>query len=140
GGREVDVRVRLMGLRCDDRVLKFAFLGATAAAAGILGLALLGPKTLRPTMAALGLLVLLMALGALLSSRRIWLLISLVNNLALLLFFKYARFAVENLNGLASSLHLPLKLSDPSTLMPFGFEYLLPVVISFFTFQSPSYT
>ena len=32
-------------------------------------------------------IVLLMALGALYSSRRIWLLISVVNNLALLLFF-----------------------------------------------------
>src|SRR6266487_3382754 len=81
-------------------------------------------------------LVLLMALGALYSSRRIWLLISVVNNLALLLFFKYARFIVVNLNTVFSSLHVSVKLSDPSTLMPFGFEYLLPVGISFFTFQS----
>src|SRR2546422_3009070 len=131
---------RLTRLRFDDRVLKFAFVGATSAAAGILGLALAGPKTLRPTMAALGLLVLLMALGALLSSRRIWLLISLVNNLALLLFFKYARFVAENLNAVLSGLHVPLKLSDPSALMPLGFEYLLPAGISFFTFQSLSYT
>jgi len=118
----------------------FAFLGSALAAFAILCVALLGPKTLRPTMAALSVLVLLMALGALLSSRRIWLLISLVNNLALLLFFKYARFVVENLNTLFAWVHLPLKLSDPSTLMPFGFEYLLPVGISFFTFQSLSYT
>jgi hypothetical protein len=68
------------------------------------------------------------------------LLISIVNNLALLLFFKYARFVVENLNAVFSSLHVSVKLSDPSTLMPFGFEYLLPVGISFFTFQSLSYT
>src|SRR5436190_2069301 len=67
-------------------------------------------------------------------------LISLVNNLALLLFFKYARFVTENLNAVLGWLHLPAKLSDPSTLMPFGFEYLLPVGISFFTFQSLSYT
>ena len=85
-------------------------------------------------------LLLLMALGALFSSRKIWLLISLVNNLALLLFFKYARFVVENLNAVFSWLHVSVKLSDPSTLMPFGFEYLLPVGISFFTFQSLSYT
>src|SRR5947207_6413403 len=140
GGQKVDVRARLTRLRFDDRVLKFAFIGATSAAAGILGLALAGPKTLRPTMGALGVLVLLMALGALLSSRRIWLLISLVNNLALLLFFKYARFVVENLNAVFSGLHVAVKLSAPSTLMPFGFEYLLPVGISFFTFQSLSYT
>src|SRR5947207_9242349 len=91
-------------------------------------------------MAAFSLIVLLMALGALYSSRKIWLLISVVNNLALLLFFKYARFIVENLNAAFSSLHAQVKLSDPSTLMPFGFEYLLPVGISFFTFQSLSYT
>ena len=45
--------------------------------------------------------MLLMALGALWSSRKIWLLISVFNNLALLLFFKYAGFLVENLNALA---------------------------------------
>src|SRR2546427_2810948 len=140
GGQTVDMLARLTRLRFDDRVLKFAFVGGTSAAAGILGLALAGPKTLQSTMAALGVLVLLMALGALLSSRRVWLLISLVNNLALLLFFKYARFAVENLNGAFAWVHLPGKLPDPSTLMPFGFEYLLPVGISFFTFQSLSYT
>src|SRR5207247_2566096 len=94
----------------------------------------------RPTMAALGLLVFLMALGALWSSRRIWLWISLVNNLALLLFFKYARFVVENLNDVFSWRHLALRLPDPAALMPFGFQYLLPVGISFFTFQSLSYT
>ncbi|MBI4664092.1 MAG: MBOAT family protein [Verrucomicrobia bacterium] len=139
-GRKVDVLARLTRLEFDDRVLKTAFVGAGLATLGSLGLALAGPHTLRPTMAALGLLVLLMALGALWSSRRIWLLISLVNNLALLLFFKYARFVVENLNGVLGWLQVPLKLSDPATLMPFGFEYLLPVGISFFTFQSLSYT
>ena len=139
-GQQVDVLARLTRLRFGDRVLKFAFVGASLATLGILGLAVAGPKTLRPTMLAFSVLVFLMALGALLSSRRIWLLISLVNNLALLLFFKYARFVVENLNGVFASLHLSVKLSDPSTLMPFGFEYLLPVGISFFTFQSLSYT
>jgi len=91
-------------------------------------------------MSALGSLVFLMALGALFSSRPIWLLISLVNNLALLLFFKYARFVIENVNGAFAWAHLSVKLPDPSTFMPFGFEYLLPVGISFFTFQSLSYT
>ena len=139
-GQKVDVMGRLTRLQFDDRVLKFAFVGAASAAAGIAGMALVGPKTLRPTMAALGVLVLLMALGALFSSRRIWLLISLVNNLALLLFFKYARFVVENLNEVLAGMGVGLRLSDPSALMPFGFEYLLPVGISFFTFQSLSYT
>src|SRR5262245_56684526 len=139
-GKRLDVLAQLTRLRFDDRVLKVAFIGAASLTTVSLGTALAGPKTLRPTMAALSLLVFLMALGALFSSRRIWLLISLVNNLALLLFFKYARFVVENLNSVFAWLHLPVKFSDPSTLMPFGFEYLLPVGISFFTFQSLSYT
>jgi alginate O-acetyltransferase complex protein AlgI len=139
-GRAVDVKARLMRLEFGDRVLKFAFLGSILAALAILLLAGVGPKTLRPAMAGLGVLVLLMGLGALYSSRKTWLLISLVNNLALLLFFKYARFAIENLNTVLSWVHLPLKLADPSTLMPLGFQYLLPVGISFFTFQSLSYT
>jgi len=140
GSQGVNVAARLTRLQFGDRVLKAAFIGSAAAALALLLLAAAGPKTLRPTLAAFSVLVLLMALGALYSSRRIWLLISLVNNLALLVFFKYARFAVENLNAVASWLHLPLKLADPSTVMPFGFEYLLPVGISFFTFQSLSYT
>src|SRR5262249_20581815 len=98
-GKGVDVLARLTRLHFEDRVLKFAFIGAASLTTCSLGMALVGPKTLRPTMVALSVLVFLMALGALLSSRRIWLLISLVNNLALLLFFKYARFVVENLNA-----------------------------------------
>jgi alginate O-acetyltransferase complex protein AlgI len=139
-GGAVNVKGRLTQLDFGDRVLKFAFLGSIFATQTILFLAIVGPKTLRPTMAGLGVLVFLMGLGSLYSSRKIWLLISLVNNLALLLFFKYARFVIENLNEVFSWIHLPLKLSDPSTLMPLGFQYLLPVGISFFTFQSLSYT
>ena len=139
-GQKVDVLARLTRMRFDDSVLKLAFVISSSATLGSLAMALFGPPTLRPTMAAFSLIVLLMALGALYSSRKIWLLISVVNNLALLLFFKYARFIVENLNAIFASVHAPVKLSDPSTLMPFGFEYLLPVGISFFTFQSLSYT
>jgi D-alanyl-lipoteichoic acid acyltransferase DltB (MBOAT superfamily) len=139
-GQKVDVVGRLTRLRFDDRVLKRAFIGALGAGLGIVALALGGPRTLRPAMAGLGLIVLLMGLGSLYSSRRIWLAISLVNNLALLLFFKYARFMVENANALFIWLHVPLQLWQPSALMPFGFRYLLPVGISFFTFQSLSYT
>jgi D-alanyl-lipoteichoic acid acyltransferase DltB (MBOAT superfamily) len=139
-GQKVDVPGRLTRLRFDDPVLKRAFLGSVAAGLGIIALAVAGPRTLRPAMAGLGLIVLLMGLGSLYSSRRIWLAISLVNNLALLLFFKYARFVVENANVLLAWLHLPLTLWEPSALMPFGFRYLLPVGISFYTFQSLSYT
>ena len=139
-GRKVDVFARLKHLHFDDRVLKIAFLASVLTGLSLLDLAVAGPKTLRPTMALLSLIFLLMALGALWSSRRIWLLISLVNNLALLLFFKYARFVIENLNAVLGGLHTAVKLPDPSILMPFGFAYVLPVGISFFTFQSLSYT
>ncbi|MCW3052252.1 MAG: Membrane-bound O-acyltransferase family protein, partial [Chthonomonadales bacterium] len=123
-----------------DRVLRTTFGVAISLTLGLIGGMLLGPATLRPTCAIFALLVLLMAVGAWFANRRIWLLISLVNNLALLLFFKYARFVIENLNALlhtaGGSFHLP----DPSALMPYHFPYVLPVGISFFTFQSMSYT
>jgi alginate O-acetyltransferase complex protein AlgI len=123
-----------------DSVLKAAFVLSGALALGLVGVAVAGPATLRPTCLTLAVLVSLMAVGAGLGSRRIWLLISLVNNLALLLFFKYARFVVENLNQVLGGAGLSLRLADPSTLMPYGFTYVLPVGISFFTFQSMSYT
>ena len=131
-------RLSLPGL--NDKLLKTAFLCAVVNAAAILAGVLWGPATLRPTLLGAEVLLLLMALGALLGSRKIWLLVSLVNNLALLLFFKYAGFVVANLNTLFARWHLPMTLADPATLMPFGFAYLLPVGISFFTFQSLSYT
>src|SRR5579862_2208947 len=81
-----------------DPALKAALVGSTMLALALIGGALVGPASLRPTLAGFSVLVLLMALGALLANRRIWLLISLVNNLALLLFFKYARFLIENFN------------------------------------------
>jgi D-alanyl-lipoteichoic acid acyltransferase DltB (MBOAT superfamily) len=139
-GTPVDWQKRLFRWDFGDRLLKGAFVGAAVGTLALIVGAWLGPATLRPTLIAFSVLVFLMALGALLSSRRIWLLISLVNNLALLLFFKYAGFAVENLNALFKQWHWGLKLADPASLMPFGFEYLLPVGISFFTFQSLSYT
>jgi alginate O-acetyltransferase complex protein AlgI len=120
-----------------DRTLRAAFLVSIALALLLIAGAAVGPVTLRPTCVVFAVLVSLMALGARLGSRRIWLFVSLVNNLALLLFFKYARFVIENLNHISGgALHLP----DPSTLMPYGFTYVLPVGISFFTFQSMSYT
>lgn len=69
------------------------------------------------------------------SRRRLWLWLSIINNLSLLFFFKYAGFFISNLNAL-----LGLGLPPPENLMPFGLEYLLPVGISFYTFQSMSYT
>lgn len=136
----VAILPRLTRLEFGDRVMKYAFLGASVLTLGCVGVGVFGPLTLRPTMSLFGVLCFLMALGALLSSRRIWLLISLVNNLALLIFFKYAGFFVENLNALLGWAHWSLRFPDPATLMPFNFPYILPVGISFFTFQSLSYT
>src|SRR4051794_5947729 len=60
-----------------DPVLKLAFVTSIGLGAVVLGLAIFGPKTLRPAMGLLGVLVLLMAAGSVYRSRKIWLLISL---------------------------------------------------------------
>jgi D-alanyl-lipoteichoic acid acyltransferase DltB (MBOAT superfamily) len=60
-----------------------------------------------------------------------WLFFSLLSNLGLLAFYKYAGFVTENLNALlthVSSWTIPAP------------DVLLPVGISFYTFQSMSYT
>ncbi|HEY2585616.1 MAG TPA: MBOAT family O-acyltransferase [Tepidisphaeraceae bacterium] len=123
-----------------DGVLRTAFALSATLSLALFATAAFGPPSLRPTLLVFGGLVLLMAAGARLASRRLWLVISIVNNLALLLFFKYARFVVENLNAVLGWSHAGLRFPDPSTLMPHGWEYVLPVGISFFTFQSMSYT
>jgi len=64
--------------------------------------------------------------------RKLWLALSVINNLALLGFFKYGAFVAENLNHLFSSLGLAYSLPDPGVLLPVG--------ISFYVFQSLSYT
>ncbi|MBI4325275.1 MAG: MBOAT family protein [Chloroflexi bacterium] len=131
---------RLAGCRFNHAVLKSACFVSALAALTCLGLAWRGPATLRPMMAGLVVIFLLMASGALLSSRRTWLVVSLINNLSLLLFFKYANFFAQNLNEALAGLHSSFRLPEASALMPFGFEYMLPVGISFFIFQSMSYT
>ncbi len=64
--------------------------------------------------------------------RKIWLSISIVNNLCLLSFFKYAGFITDNLNALLSSLNVPYVLPAPGIFLPVG--------LSFYIFQSMSYT
>jgi len=64
--------------------------------------------------------------------RKMWLSISIINNLALLGFFKYGGFVTDNLNLLLSSLKIPYALASPGILLPVG--------ISFYIFQSMSYT
>jgi D-alanyl-lipoteichoic acid acyltransferase DltB (MBOAT superfamily) len=138
--KNFDRRERLTRLLFDDPVMKIAFVVTAVGTLVSLGMALAGPPTLRPTMAMASLILLLMAVGAFFCSRRTWLAVSIVNNLAILAFFKYARFFIENINAALAACHLSARLPDPATLMPFGAAYLLPVGISFFTFQSLSYT
>lgn len=64
--------------------------------------------------------------------RRALLLVSLGVNLGLLGWFKYARFLVATTNDLAAWLNVGVRLPVP--------EVRLPIGISFFTFQSLSYT
>src|SRR5207237_6046818 len=125
---------------CDHLVMTLAFVVTAAGTLVSLGMALAGPQTLRPTMVMAALILSLMTVGAFFCSRRTWLVVSIVNNFAILVFFKYARFFIENINALLTSCHLAARLPDPSTLMPLGAAYVLPFGISFFTFQSLSYT
>ncbi|TGL62533.1 MBOAT family protein [Leptospira jelokensis] len=64
--------------------------------------------------------------------RRFWVLwVSLANSLGILIFFKYGHFIAENWAIISGS---PLPADDP-----FWSQWLLPVGISFYTFQSVSY-
>lgn len=65
------------------------------------------------------------------SGARLALIISIAFNLTLLASYKYATFAVANLNALFSAMGLP-EISIGTVLLPIG--------ISFFTFQAMSYT
>ena len=59
---------------------------------------------------------------------------SIVSNLSLLGFFKYFNFAVENLDALADRIGMPALALDSAI------KVTLPLGISFYTFQSMSYT
>jgi D-alanyl-lipoteichoic acid acyltransferase DltB (MBOAT superfamily) len=66
-------------------------------------------------------------------SRRRWYLIaSLVANIGVLAFFKYAGFFIENTNAL-------LRLLGAERTFP-GWQWVLPIGLSFHTFQAMSYT
>ena len=64
--------------------------------------------------------------------RKIYLYISLTVNLGLLFIFKYLYFFTENLQGLLNSFNSTIQLPL--------FELILPLGISFYTFQTMSYT
>jgi alginate O-acetyltransferase complex protein AlgI len=64
--------------------------------------------------------------------RRLYLIASLTINLSLLGFFKYAGFFLSSLDGIGRALGLPVDVPALSILLPVG--------ISFYTFNSMSYT
>lgn len=66
------------------------------------------------------------------TKRRPFLYISLLSNLGILLLFKYYNFFNDSARGLAEALNVPYA-------MP-AFELLLPMGISFYTFQTMSYS
>ena len=67
--------------------------------------------------------------------KRRWLVVSIVANLSILCVFKYASFALANANALLEL----LGVASGARLGPF-LELALPVGISFYTFQSMSYS
>ncbi len=64
--------------------------------------------------------------------RKLWVAGSFLANLSILFFFKYFNFALDNLNLLLGTLGI--------TAMNPSFDVVLPVGISFYTFQALSYT
>ena len=84
--------------------------------------------------------------------RKLWLIISLVSNFGFLGFFKYSGFLTANINALFAHFSLPLELPDPvaypnAVMAWLGVpedrlftQVILPIGISFHTFQSMSYT
>jgi alginate O-acetyltransferase complex protein AlgI len=63
--------------------------------------------------------------------RKAWLTLSITNDLAVLVVFKYAGFITENINVPFSFLHVPYMLSSPGVLLPAG--------LSFYLLQSMAY-
>lgn len=61
-----------------------------------------------------------------------WILImGIIGNLSMLAFYKYANFLVQNINLLLESANFTFSLTDPGIILPIG--------ISFYTFQALSY-
>lgn len=64
--------------------------------------------------------------------KKIWVALSFASNLSILFFFKYFDFAIHNLNAIFS--RVGIQMLTPA------FDVLLPIGISFYTFQALSYT
>jgi D-alanyl-lipoteichoic acid acyltransferase DltB (MBOAT superfamily) len=84
--------------------------------------------------------------------RKLWLIISLVSNFGFLGYFKYSGFLTDNFNTLLAQLGASFRLPDPAAYPNamlsligvhedhFFKQVILPIGISFHTFQSMSYT
>lgn len=68
------------------------------------------------------------------SSQRAWLIVSLAINIGILGFFKYFHFGLDNINTALTAIGLSAQTWHPV------FSVVLPLGISFYTFQSMSYT
>lgn len=64
--------------------------------------------------------------------KNLWVFLSMTSNLAILFFFKYFHFFIENVNRILAT--TGMELLTPT------FDVILPVGISFYTFQALSYT
>ncbi len=78
-------------------------------------------------------------------ARKWWLAFSMILNLGVLVFFKYAYFFTESFNSILNTHFQPINYFAHWSNSFFGSEFeaekiLLPVGISFFTFQTMSYT
>ena len=73
-------------------------------------------------------------------ARRLYLGISLVSNLGMLGFFKYFDFFVDSFEALFASLGRDLDLWHLSAAQGGPLDYIVPAGISFYTFQTLSYT
>ncbi len=67
-----------------------------------------------------------------LSRKKLWVFLSMVSNLSILFLFKYFDFFIDNLNRVLG--RFGMELLNPA------FDVILPVGISFYTFQALSYT
>lgn len=64
--------------------------------------------------------------------KKMWLALSIISNLGILVFFKYYNFATHNITNIFNYLNISVTLPN--------FDIILPVGISFYTFQVLGYT
>jgi alginate O-acetyltransferase complex protein AlgI len=86
------------------------------------------------------------------ATRKRWLIISLLSNFGFLAYFKYSGFITANINALLVQLGIMYKMPDPAAYPNYLLRFfgapddwmfsavILPIGISFHTFQSMSYT